>query len=151
MRIPRPRKREPDRGDPVAETGIQPLEYGKEDPRVVLIANQDEGQQLPIILDTGEVPAVSNAAADGSKRLVATAGLIGIGQLVASTLGFIRIEILNILFYGVASGPFVVALQPIQMVSDLLIGGSVSGALIPTFTDHSEPNQRAGLTRAEDC
>jgi len=147
MRIPRPRNRGPDSGDPVAETGIQPLEYGKEDPSVVLIANQDEGQQLPIILDTGDVPAVSRGGAEGSKRLVATAGLIGIGQLVASTLGFVRIEILNVLFYGVASGPFVVALKPIQMVSDLLIGGSVSGALIPTFTDHSELSQRADLRR----
>jgi putative peptidoglycan lipid II flippase len=145
MRIPRPRKRGLGSGELGAETGVQPID---DDPNVVLIADQEEGQQFPIMLDTGPSRAVSVAdATEGNRRLVATAGLIGIGQLLASTLGFIRIEILNVLFYGVASGPFVIALKPIQMVSDLLVGGSVSGALIPTFTDHSDLNQRADLRR----
>jgi putative peptidoglycan lipid II flippase len=145
MRIPRPHKRGPGSGDLGTETGIQPIE---DDPSVVLIADQEEGQQFPIILDTEASPAASEAdATEGNRRLVATAGLIGIGQLLASTLGFIRIETLNVLFYGVASGPFVIALKPIQMVSDLLVGGSVSGALIPTFTDHSDPSQRVDLRR----
>src|SRR5215472_15102498 len=145
MRIPRPHRRGPRSGELGAETEIQSID---DDPTVVLIADQEEGQQFPIMLDTGPSPAVSVAdATEGNRRLVATAGLIGIGQLLASSLGFIRIEILNVLFYGVASGPFVFALKPVQMVSDLLIGGSVSGALIPSFTDHSEPSQRVDLRR----
>ena len=70
-----------------------------------------------------------------------------VGQLLSSLLGMVRIEVINILFYGAASGAFIIALRPIQQVSDLLIGGSVSGALIPTFVDYSEPEKRAELRR----
>ena len=134
-----------------AESGLLPQDGSGEepaDPGVVMISNQEEGQQLPILLE--DEPATSAApagSAEGNKQLVATAGLIGVGQLLASTLGFVRIETLNVLFYGVASGPFVIALKPVQMVSDLLVGGSVSGALIPTFTDYSDPSRRHELRR----
>ncbi len=80
-------------------------------------------------------------------RIVATAGIIAVGQLLSSVLGFVRITILNVFFYGNDSGAFVTALRPIQQVSDLLVGGSVSGALIPTFVDHSAPDQKADLRR----
>lgn len=83
----------------------------------------------------------------GRRRLLASAGIIGIGTLLSSLLGFVRIETLNVLFYGTLSGAFVIALRPIQMISDLLVGGSVSGALIPTFVDHSAPAQREDLRR----
>ncbi|MGO8948233.1 MAG: murein biosynthesis integral membrane protein MurJ [Ktedonobacterales bacterium] len=134
-----------------AESGLSPQDVTGEEPEelgAVLISNQEEGQQLPILLEAEPVAAESPVgSAEGSKRLMATAGLIGVGQLLASTLGFVRIETLNVLFYGVASGPFVIALKPIQMVSDLLVGGSVSGALIPTFTDYSDPSRRRELRR----
>lgn len=83
----------------------------------------------------------------GKRRILATASIIAAGQLLSSVLGFVRITILNIIFYGDASGAFVTALRPIQQVSDLLVGGSVSGALIPTFVDHSAAEQRRDLSR----
>ncbi len=83
----------------------------------------------------------------GHGRLLASAGVIAIGQLLSSVLGFVRIAALNVLFYPVASGPFVTALRPIQQVNDLLVGGSVSGALIPTFVDYSGETQREELRR----
>jgi putative peptidoglycan lipid II flippase len=96
------------------------------------------------------VPA-SAPAVDGHahtrRRLVASAGIIAVGQLLSSVLGFVRIAVLNVLFYPVASGPFVTALRPIQQVSDLLVGGSVSGALIPTFVDYAGERQRDELRR----
>jgi putative peptidoglycan lipid II flippase len=78
---------------------------------------------------------------------VASAGIIAVGQLLSSVLGFVRIAVLNVLFYPVASGPFVTALRPIQQINDLLVGGSVSGALIPTFVDFSADGQRDELRR----
>jgi putative peptidoglycan lipid II flippase len=57
----------------------------------------------------------------------------------------LRIETINALFYGGASGAFTTALRPIQQTSDLLVGGSVSGALIPTFVEYAAPERRAEL------
>ena len=141
------RERQADSGPtPLDEAGLTGEEQGSG--KVLLIPSQEEGQHLPLLLEAE--PATSGYSVDnaeGNKRLVTTAGLIGAGQLLSSTLGFVRIETLNVLFYGIASGPFVIALKPVQMVSDLLVGGSVSGALIPTFTDHSDPVQRPELRR----
>ena len=83
----------------------------------------------------------------GRRRLLASAGIIAVGQLLSSVLGFVRAEVLNIFFFGVASGAFVIALRPIQQISDLVVQGSVSGALIPTFVDYSEESRREDLRR----
>ena len=83
---------------------------------------------------------------DGTQRRILTAAaIIMVGQFLSSALGMVRIEVVNILFYGLASGAFVVALRPIQQLSDLLVAGSVSGALIPTFVDQSAPERREEL------
>ncbi|HEU0028076.1 MAG TPA: lipid II flippase MurJ [Ktedonobacterales bacterium] len=105
-------------------------------------------QAIPV-----EEPSAMGEGAEGGeggaqgRRIVRSAGIIMVGQLLSSIMGMVRIEIINILFYGAASGAFIIALRPIQQVSDLLIGGSVSGALIPTFVDYSEPEKRAELRR----
>ncbi|HET9111748.1 MAG TPA: lipid II flippase MurJ [Ktedonobacterales bacterium] len=95
---------------------------------------------------------VSEATAEAQttgqhRRIVSAAALIMLGQLLSSVLGMVRIEAINILFYGAASGAFIIALRPIQQLSDLLVGGSVSGALIPTFVDYSAPEKRQELRR----
>ncbi|HZU75901.1 MAG TPA: lipid II flippase MurJ [Dehalococcoidia bacterium] len=87
------------------------------------------------------------AYAGSHRRMVASAGIIGLGNLIGSILGFLRITMLNVLFGPQASGLFVVALRPIQQVSDLIVGGSVSGAFIPTFTDYSAAEKREELRR----
>jgi putative peptidoglycan lipid II flippase len=86
-------------------------------------------------------------AAGTRRRIVTAAAIIMGGQLLSSLLGLVRIEALNVLFYGAASGAFIIALRPIQQVSDLVVGSSVSGALIPTFVDYSAPGQREDLRR----
>ncbi|HEY7851238.1 MAG TPA: lipid II flippase MurJ [Ktedonobacterales bacterium] len=110
-----------------------------------------EGAQIiPIDVDSPEKQAGGAAGHDASgqsRRIVSAAALIMLGQLLSSVLGMARIETINILFYGVASGAFIIALRPIQQVSDLLVGGSVSGALIPTFVDFSSPEKRHELRR----
>lgn len=94
----------------------------------------------------GEVSAQPVASAT-HRRLIASAGIIAVGQLLSSILGFVRAEVLNVFFFGVASGAFVIALRPIQQISDLVVQGSVSGALIPTFVDYSADARREDLRR----
>ena len=84
----------------------------------------------------------------GKRRILATAGLISVGQLLGSVLGFVRSEVLNVLFFGMPSGAFVIAMRPIQQVSSLIVSGdTVSGALIPTFVDYSGEAHREELRR----
>ncbi len=102
--------------------------------------------------DAGALAAEAEGATPGAdtharKGIVSSAVVIMIGQLLSSVLGMARIETLNVLFWGTASGAFVFALRPIQQVSDLLVGSSVSGALIPTFVDRSAAQQREELQR----
>lgn len=82
-----------------------------------------------------------------SRRIVSAAALITLGQLLSSALGMARIETINILFYGAASGAFIIALRPVQQVTDLFAMGAVSGALIPTFVDYAAPERRRELQR----
>ena len=96
-------------------------------------------------LQATEASGESALASGVRTRIVAAAAIIMVGQLLSSVLGLVRIETLNVLFYGAASGAFVIALRPIQQVSDLLVGSSVSGALIPTFVDYSESGRRDEL------
>ncbi|HEX8995972.1 MAG TPA: lipid II flippase MurJ [Ktedonobacterales bacterium] len=95
----------------------------------------------------GRAAAEQVDAGGQRRRIVSAAALIMVGQLLSSVLGMVRIEAINILFYGAASGAFIIALRPIQQLSDLLVGGSVSGALIPTFVDYSAPEKRQELRR----
>jgi putative peptidoglycan lipid II flippase len=82
----------------------------------------------------------------GKRRILVTASVISVGQLLGSVLGFVRSEVLNALFFGTPSGAFVIALRPIQQVSDLIVsGGTVSGALIPTFVDYAGQERREEL------
>ena len=45
------------------------------------------------------------------------------------------------------SGPFLAAISPAQKFNDLIINGSVPGALIPTFNDYAAPEKREELRR----
>lgn len=93
---------------------------------------------------TVEPPAEAQTQTQ-SRRVVKSATIISLGTLLGSVMGFVRSEVVNALFYGDASGAFTLALRPIQQVSDLLVGGSVSGALIPTFVDYSDQERREEL------
>ncbi len=94
-----------------------------------------------------EDTATSLPAIGSRRRILTSASIIMVGQLLSSLLGMVRIETLNVLFYGAASGAFVIALRPVQQLNDLLVGGSVSGALIPTFVDYGEQEKRRELSR----
>ncbi|HEV2236062.1 MAG TPA: lipid II flippase MurJ, partial [Ktedonobacterales bacterium] len=92
-----------------------------------------------------EPAAGTGAAPVAEHRIMASAAVITAGSLASSLLGMVRIETVNAFFYGGASGAFTTALRPVQQVSDLIVAGSVSGALIPTFVDYSGQERRREL------
>ena len=119
-------------------------------------SDASELMEAVAVAEDAESPSAATAPGDTptddqrsgvQRRTVASAGIIAVGQLLSSVLGFVRSEVLNALFFGVPSGAFVAALRPIQQVSDLIIQGSVSGALIPTFVDYGEGGKREELCR----
>lgn len=101
------------------------------------------------ITDTpsGKASDATRAHHEHSARILSAASVIMVGQLLSSMLGMVRIEVLNIVFYGLASGAFVFALRPIQQLNDLLIGGAVSGALIPTLVEYTGGPRKSDLRR----
>lgn len=126
--------------------------HAHEPGEALLLGNPElpgEGAQVIPVAAASEVTdqTASHEATRANRRIVSAAALIMVGQLLSSLMGMVRIETINILFYGAASGAFIIALRPIQQLSDLLVGGSVSGALIPTFVDYSAPEKRAELRR----
>jgi putative peptidoglycan lipid II flippase len=80
------------------------------------------------------------------RELVKSASLVSIGNLGSSVLGMVRQSF--IASTGAAiSGPFLAAISPAQKFNDLVINGSVPGALIPTFNDYAAPEKREELRR----
>ncbi len=87
-------------------------------------------------------------ASSSHRRLVASAGFIMVGNLLSSLLGMVRLQVLNGLFgQGTETDAFFAALRIPQQFYDLLVGGAISGALIPTFVDYSTPEKRRELWR----
>ena len=86
--------------------------------------------------------------AHSSHRLVKAATFIMIGNLLSSLLGMVRLQVISGLFgQGNETDAFYAALKIPQQFYDLLVGGAISGALIPTFVDYSAPEKRGELRR----
>ncbi len=100
--------------------------------------------------DAPSVPIVEQSAektAPSERREIAkSASLVMLGNLGSSIMGMVRQIVVAALGTSIA-GPFNSALLPAQTFNDFLINGSVSGALIPTFSDYSAPEKRNELRR----
>ena len=74
------------------------------------------------------------------------AGILSLGNVASRTLGMVRQTIIADLF---GASPFVsafeVAAQVPTMIYDLLIGGLLSAALVPVFSDYASPQKRREL------
>lgn len=70
------------------------------------------------------------------------------GNVVSRILGLVREQVIAILFgaSGLTSA-FVAALTVPTMIYDLLIGGAISAALIPVFSDYAEQEDKDELWR----
>jgi putative peptidoglycan lipid II flippase len=124
-----------------------PLETQQDQPPLAGKGNKPDSTSLdePGAALSGEFSRQGEA---GHRRLVASASFIMIGNLLSSLLGMVRLQVLNGLFgLGAETGAFFAALRIPQQFFDLLVGGAISGALIPTFVDYSAPEKRRELWR----
>lgn len=90
-------------------------------------------------------PESPPAAAGGVAR---SAGILAIGNVLSRTLGLLRETIISYLFG--ASGElsaFILAARVPTMIYDFLVGGLLSAALVPVFSDYARPERRAELWR----
>ena len=102
----------------------------------------------PIGTAQAEMLAAETANPSSHRRLVTAATFIMVGNLLSSLLGMVRLQVISGLFgQGKETDAFFAALKLPQQFFDLLIGGAISGALIPTFVDHSAPEKRPELWR----
>ena len=103
---------------------------------------------LPLDVSTTGEGNVAPSDIHSSHRLVKAATFIMIGNLLSSLLGMVRLQVVSGLFgQGNETDAFYAALKIPQQFYDLLVGGAVSGALIPTFVDYSAPGKRRQLRR----
>lgn len=99
-------------------------------------------EQVPLVpAETAAVPVTSERG-----HLVRSAALVSIGNLGSSLIGMVRQIVVTWLGPAIA-GPFNAALTPANNFFQLLINGSVSGALVPTFNDYAAPEKRQEMRR----
>lgn len=81
-------------------------------------------------------------------RIVTAATIIMLGNVLSRMLGVVREQVIAGLFGPTATTSAFVAASTIpSMVYDLLIGGAISAALIPVFTDYAKEKDDAELGR----
>ena len=108
-------------------------------PAVEVKPGADDDGILPMaVIETEQAPPAER------RHLVRAAGLVSLGNFGSSVLGMVR-QIAVTSTGTTISGPFNAALTPANSFFQLLINGSVSGALVPTFNDYAE--KRAELRR----
>src|SRR5438132_8304507 len=126
----------------MGERYIMAKESIDEQPEAISLTSTETSEQ--------SVPSIegpSEKAAPGERREIAkSASLVMLGNLGSSLMGMVRQIVVAATGTQVA-GPFNSALLPAQTFNDFLINGSVSGALIPTFSDYSAPEKRNELRR----
>src|ERR1700682_3183261 len=96
---------------------------------------------LPVEEEASEVPVARER-----RQIARSASLVMLGNLGSSVLGMVRQIVVAALGSDVG-GPFNAAILPARTFNDLLVNGSVSGALIPTFNDYAAPEKRDELRR----
>jgi putative peptidoglycan lipid II flippase len=123
-------------------------EQAHPDPSVAAVLSIGEGARVdaagqePLVMhEPGEVPRAAER-----RHLVRSAALVSLGNLGSSLMGMVRQIIVTWLGASIA-GPFNAALTPANNFFQLLINGSVSGALVPTFNDYAAPARRQEMRR----
>jgi putative peptidoglycan lipid II flippase len=98
-------------------------------------AAEASGSQPPPA--TGEGGAIAQAAV-----------VLALGNVISRVLGLVRETVISHLFgaTGMVSAFRVASIVP-TMIYDLLIGGMISAALVPVFSDYVAPEKRAELCR----
>jgi putative peptidoglycan lipid II flippase len=137
---------------PGPSSGTPPTPLGQESDllgEATTPAERGEGGVRAGGLDGGTpVGRVVPAGDHSSRRLIKAATFIMLGNLLSSLLGLVRLQVIAGLFgRSSEADAFYAALKIPQQFYDLLVGGAISGALIPTFVDYSAPDKRRELRR----
>ena len=109
----------------------------------------------PAPQDAGNPPADAPAPASPAASapptgsgLARSAGIVGIGNIASRVIGLARDTITS--YYFGSSGElsaFNLAARVPTMIYDLLVGGMLSAALVPVFSEYAHPTQRGELAR----
>src|SRR5207302_2611484 len=115
------------------------------EPMPVILSGPLPSEQPASPIPIARVPSEKTTPSE-RREIAKSATLVMLGNLGSSIMGMVRQIVVTAIGTRVA-GPFNSALLPAQTFNDFLINGSVSGALIPTFSDYSAPEQRDELRR----
>jgi putative peptidoglycan lipid II flippase len=88
------------------------------------------------------------SAARAEAGLGRSAGILGLGNVASRVVGLARESVIS--YYFGSSGElsaFNLAARVPAMLYDLLVGGMLSAALVPVFSDYARPGRRAELAR----
>lgn len=90
----------------------------------------------------------AEARLDAGPGIARSAAIISAGNIASRVLGLVRVQVIAYLFGGGRFvDAFVVASQVPTLIYDLLIGGLLSSALVPVFSDYTAPERRPELWR----
>ncbi|MGC8782184.1 MAG: murein biosynthesis integral membrane protein MurJ [Anaerolineae bacterium] len=93
----------------------------------------------------GAAPVVQG---QNGARLAVSAGVVGLGNIASRVIGLARDTITS--WYFGSSGElsaFNLAARVPAMIYDLLVGGMLSAALVPVFSEYARPDRRDELAR----
>lgn len=115
-----------------------------------VIARVGETEMVPVntvrkapmvVAETVEITSATER-----KHLVKSAALVSIGNLGSSLLGMVRQIVVASLGAPVAAS-LSAAITPVNNFYQLLINGSIDGALVPVFNDYAAPERRQEMRR----
>jgi len=99
-------------------------------------------------LVVGSSPDETTSPAGEGLGIAQAATVIALGNVSSRVLGLLRETVISHLFgaTGLVSAFRVAAIVP-TMTYDLLVGGMISAALVPVFSDYAEPQSRQEMWR----
>jgi putative peptidoglycan lipid II flippase len=102
----------------------------------------------PVLTSTSPAAGPPGGGARAEAGLARSAGILGFGNVASRVLGLLRDTIISAYFgsSGQLSAYRLAARVP-TMVYDLLVGGMLSAALVPVFSDYARPERRDELAR----
>ena len=99
-------------------------------------------------MDSTDVVSLETAPVEAGPSIARSAAIISAGNIASRVLGLVREQVIAYLF---GAGPlvdaFIIASQVPTLIYDLLIGGLLSSALVPVFSDYAAPESRPELWR----
>ena len=91
------------------------------------------------------------ASSEVPRRVATAASLVMVGNLASRILGLVRDQTIAALFGSSAQASiFVVVSRVPTMVYDLLIGGAMTAALVPVFSEYARDGESPGADKRRD-